>query len=116
MSSSAATVARTWASPPVPRARSPAARGRSRAGLRLSPGVFARLPDLVEPVVCRAARVSAGEPEADGWVRVVVPVESARRAVEMVLRFGTGAEVVGPAEVRERMARTVAELAGRYGR
>ncbi|NUT26040.1 MAG: YafY family transcriptional regulator [Streptomyces sp.] len=53
--------------------------------------------------------------EKDGWTRVSVPFESVDHAHAEFLRLGTGIEVLAPTELREKIARTVAELAERYG-
>ncbi|MFE7270445.1 helix-turn-helix transcriptional regulator [Streptomyces sp. NPDC057623] len=53
--------------------------------------------------------------EADGWTRATVPIESVDHAHAEFLRLGTDVEVLEPPELRERIARTVAELADRYG-
>ncbi|WLW51022.1 helix-turn-helix transcriptional regulator [Streptomyces sp. YU58] len=50
-----------------------------------------------------------------GWTLARVPVESVEHAHGEFLRLGTRVEVLHPPELRERIARTVAELAGRYG-
>jgi predicted DNA-binding transcriptional regulator YafY len=44
-----------------------------------------------------------------------VPIESVEHAHREFLRLGADIEVLEPAELRGRMARTVAELAERYG-
>jgi predicted DNA-binding transcriptional regulator YafY len=44
-----------------------------------------------------------------------VPIESVEHAMAEFLRLGTDIEVLRPPELRERIARTVAELAERYG-
>ncbi|MFG2456812.1 WYL domain-containing protein [Streptomyces sp. NPDC048523] len=44
-----------------------------------------------------------------------VPIESVEHAHGEFLRLGADIEVLDPPELRERMARTVAELAERYG-
>ncbi|MFJ3669235.1 helix-turn-helix transcriptional regulator [Streptomyces sp. NPDC090106] len=75
---------------------------QGEAEVRLAPGVS-------------LARARYGEAEPDGWVTATVPVESVERAVGEFLRLGAGIEVLRPPELRERMARTVAELAGMYG-
>lgn len=69
--------------------------------VRLAPGVS--LP--------RAERVGT----TAAWTLARVPVESADRAVAEFLRLGTDIEVLGPPELRARIARTIAELAERYG-
>lgn len=75
---------------------------RGEALVRLAPGV--RLP--------RAAKVRM---DPDGWTLARVPVESVEHAHGAFLRLGTDIEVLEPSELRERMARTIAELAERYG-
>ncbi|MEU9454989.1 YafY family protein [Streptomyces sp. NPDC048277] len=76
--------------------------GGGEALVRLAPGVT--LP--------RAVTVA---PEGGGGRVVRVPVESVGHAVAEFLRLGTDIEVLEPPELRERIARTVAELAERYG-
>ncbi|WP_405514979.1 helix-turn-helix transcriptional regulator [Streptomyces canus] len=75
---------------------------RGEALVRLAPGV--RLP--------RAANVRT---DSEGWTLARVPVESVEHAHGEFLRLGTDIEVLEPAELRERIARTIAELAERYG-
>ncbi|MCO1655938.1 helix-turn-helix transcriptional regulator [Pseudonocardia humida] len=84
-----------------------------RAVLRVSPATLAALPDLVEPAFLAAAQRTAVA-EADGWTRVEVPVEAPGAAVGQLLRLGAGIEVLGPPELRARIARTVAALATAY--
>ncbi|MFE4020017.1 WYL domain-containing protein, partial [Streptomyces sp. NPDC059101] len=62
----------------------------------------------------RARQASAAAPDADGWTRVVVPIESYEQALPKLLLLGVGAEVVGPPELRERMRATLAEMLARY--
>ncbi|WP_146058749.1 WYL domain-containing protein, partial [Streptomyces sp. FM008] len=54
--------------------------------------------------------------DAAGWVEVRLPVEAEAVAVGDLLRLGAEAEVLAPAGLRAAVARTVAELAGTYGR
>ncbi|WP_329232334.1 YafY family protein [Streptomyces canus] len=75
---------------------------RGEALVRLAPGV--RLP--------RAVNVRT---DPEGWTLARVPVESVEHAHGAFLRLGTDIEVLEPSELRERMARTIAELAERYG-
>ncbi|MFF0162066.1 helix-turn-helix transcriptional regulator [Streptomyces sp. NPDC005263] len=77
---------------------------RAEAVVRVAPGVTL-------PMAVRAN----GRTEQDGWTVVTVPIESVDHAHAEFLRLGTGVEVLHPPELRERIARTVAELAGRYG-
>ncbi|MFC8089152.1 helix-turn-helix transcriptional regulator [Streptomyces sp. NPDC057301] len=75
---------------------------RRDAVVRLAPGVT-------------LDRAAGHRTEKDGWTRVTVPIESVDHAHAEFLRLGTGIEVLQPPELRERIARTVAELAERYG-
>ncbi|MFG3512600.1 helix-turn-helix transcriptional regulator [Streptomyces bobili] len=81
----------------------------TEAVVRLAPGVtLARARPVAE---------SAGEDaeaDADGWTVVTVPIESVERAHDEFLGLGAGAEVLGPPELRARLARTVTTLAERY--
>jgi predicted DNA-binding transcriptional regulator YafY len=53
-------------------------------------------------------------PDADGWTRVVVPIESIDHGVANLLRLGAEAEVLAPEELRLQIARAVHTLAGIY--
>ncbi|MET7691615.1 YafY family protein [Streptomyces sp. NPDC005483] len=75
---------------------------RDEAVVRLAPGV--RLPRAVDD-----------RTGSDGWTLARVPIESVERAHGEFLRLGTDIEVLEPPELRERMSRTIAELAERYG-
>ncbi|MGW7206320.1 helix-turn-helix transcriptional regulator [Streptomyces sp. NPDC054837] len=75
---------------------------RGEAVVRLAPGV----------TLARAADVRADE---DGWTVATVPIESVDHALGEFLRMGTDIEVLQPPELRERLARTAAELAEMYG-
>lgn len=92
-----------------------AGRWHGEAHLRVSPRALRLLPVWFGAVGARAAR-EAGEPDEEGWVRVVLPVESTAMAVGDLLRLGAEAEVLGPAELRAAVAETVGTLARRYGR
>ncbi|MGW0805045.1 helix-turn-helix transcriptional regulator [Nonomuraea sp. NPDC002799] len=84
------------------------------AVVRLSPRGLERLTDLMTPGVVAAAAESAQPPDAAGWTRVTVPIESVEHAVAEFLRLGTDAEVIAPGELRERLRDTVNTLADRY--
>jgi predicted DNA-binding transcriptional regulator YafY len=75
---------------------------RAEALVRLAPGV--ELPRAVNTLT-----------EDDGWTLARVPVESVEHAQGEFLRLGADIEVLEPPELRARIARTVAELAERYG-
>ncbi len=91
-----------------------AGRRRGEAVIRLSPRGVRRLPDNVSPAVARAALRDAADPDAGGWVRVVIPVESTAHATGELLRLGADVEVLEPAELRESIACEVAALARVY--
>ncbi|MFI7411899.1 helix-turn-helix transcriptional regulator [Streptomyces sp. NPDC049627] len=74
----------------------------AEAVVRLAPGVT-------------LDRTTGHRTEQDGWTRATVPIESVDHAHAEFLRLGSGIEVLEPPELRERIARTVAELAERYG-
>lgn len=84
-----------------------ARRYEGRAVLRLSHDGMHRRPHLAEPAVVSEARKTAIT-EPDGWTRVTVPVESHDQAVRELLRLGADIQVLAPAELRSRMAETVA--------
>jgi predicted DNA-binding transcriptional regulator YafY len=81
---------------------------RGEAVVRLAPGTT--LTGAAGEAVRRH-----GRDDADGWTRATVPIESVEHAHAEFLRLGTGIEVLAPHELRSRIARTVAELAERYG-
>ncbi|PWI14282.1 transcriptional regulator [Streptomyces sp. Act143] len=75
---------------------------REEALVRLAPGVT------------HPRATTYGPEQGDGWRQARVPVESVDRALSELLSMGTGVEVLEPPELRERLARTVRELAARY--
>ncbi|MGP8296747.1 helix-turn-helix transcriptional regulator [Streptomyces inhibens] len=90
-----------------------AALHQGTARLRISPRAQRLLPAQFGGAGARALD-GAGPPDDEGWVEVEMPVEAQAVAVSDLLRLGVEAEVLGPRELREAMARTVAELAHRY--
>ncbi|MYS80959.1 helix-turn-helix transcriptional regulator [Embleya scabrispora] len=90
-------------------------RHRASATVRMSPIAMKRLTDVLEPVVVRAAHTSATRPDADGWVEVVLPIESVDSAITTLLPFGGEAEVLGPPELRAGMRASATALARVYG-
>ncbi|MEU6083264.1 WYL domain-containing protein [Streptomyces sp. NPDC047108] len=91
-----------------------AARFKGTARLRISPRGGQLLPMLFGAPGAQALE-DAEPADPDGWVRVEIPVESQTVAVGDLLRLGREAEVLHPPELREAVARTVHELAARYG-
>lgn len=82
---------------------------RAEAIVRIAPGAVHRITGA-------AARALAetGVPEPDGWVRAVLPIESVDHAHGRFLALGADIEVLGPPELRSRLAETVGALAARY--
>jgi predicted DNA-binding transcriptional regulator YafY len=88
---------------------------RSEAVLRVSPSGMAKL-DLLGSVVAQAAAETAVPSDRDGWVRVVIPIESIDQAAADLIRLGTEVEVLDPPELRRRIAETAHMLSRVYGR
>ncbi|MGE5291307.1 MAG: helix-turn-helix transcriptional regulator [Micromonosporaceae bacterium] len=88
---------------------------RGEAVVRVSPRGRELLP-LLGLAQARAAEENAGPPDADGWTRVVVPIESIDHAVVDLFRLGAEAEVLAPDELRRRMAAVAHTLAEVYPR
>jgi predicted DNA-binding transcriptional regulator YafY len=89
-------------------------RYRGEATIRLTARVFDRLPDLLEPAVVRAARASARPVDPGGRIVVRIPTESAEHSIRTLLPLGAEAEVLAPAELRERFADAIDALADLY--
>ncbi|MFJ5229127.1 helix-turn-helix transcriptional regulator [Kitasatospora sp. NPDC088391] len=83
------------------------------AELRVSPRARQLIPALFGAAGARAAE-AAGPPDAEGWVRLLLPVESEPVAVSDLLRLGADAEVLGPASLRRAVAAQAAALHHRY--
>ena len=75
---------------------------RSEAVLRVSPSGMPKL-DLLGSVVAQAAAETAAPADRDGWVRVVIPIESIDQAAADLIRLGTEVEVLDPPELRHRI-------------
>lgn len=87
---------------------------QGKAEIRISPAGWDRLRELALPAVVDAAE--AGEQERPGgWRRVRIPIESLAHAESEILRLGAEVEVVGPPELRERIATTTRAAAALYG-
>lgn len=82
---------------------------RERATVRLTPLGMVQLRNLgLMPIETR--------PEADGWTRVTLPIETIDQATQELLRLGAEAEVIMPLALRDRLAETVQRLSALYGR
>ncbi|WP_326758554.1 YafY family transcriptional regulator [Streptomyces phaeochromogenes] len=80
---------------------------RGEAVVRLAPGVRLTGP------AGDAARAN-GRTGSDGWTLATVPIESVDHAHGEFLRLGTDVEVLEPAELRDRIAGTIAALSRTY--
>lgn len=87
---------------------------RSEATIRLSPRGRELLPYFSTPVVTQAAAATASEPDADGWTRATIPIESVEHAIGDLLRYGAEVEALEPPELRERLKSAIHALSVRY--
>lgn len=87
---------------------------RMTATVRMTPAALDLMPFVFPPEMSRVARESAGEPDPDGWVVTTVPIESLKHGHIELLKLGDQAEVLEPAELRERFAQTARGLIAKY--
>jgi predicted DNA-binding transcriptional regulator YafY len=82
--------------------------------LRLSPFGVKLLNALSPPYVKARMRIEDA-PDSDGWRIAVLPIgKTVWHAATELLRFGAEAEVLEPAELREKMAEIAQAMAARY--
>jgi predicted DNA-binding transcriptional regulator YafY len=84
----------------------------NKATLRISPW-GARMMESILPFHVRS-EAEIGEPDESGWRVVTLPVAPMRWAPYELLRFGAEAEVLGPPELRARMAEVAGSLRNLY--
>ncbi len=82
---------------------------RGEAVVRLSPRAASRLTGAAA-----RALTDTGTAEPDGWTRAVLPIESLDHAHGVFLALGADIEVLGPPDLRARLAETSRALAARY--
>lgn len=70
------------------------------AVVRLSPRARAAIAGLFGPQRERVVAETAGHPDAEGWVKAVLPLETMRFGALELLRLGPDVEVLGPPELR----------------
>ncbi|HET9016283.1 MAG TPA: transcriptional regulator [Thermomicrobiaceae bacterium] len=87
---------------------------RGEVLVRLSPRGRELLPYLLAPAIVRGATLHTEEPDAAGWIRATLPIESPDHALADLLRLGPEVELLEPAELRRRMAEAARVLAGLY--
>jgi predicted DNA-binding transcriptional regulator YafY len=87
------------------------------AVVRLSPRARALVPFYLGSVGAGALRRAEldGEPDADGWLRVGLPVEPGEPALGELLRFGPELQVIDPPELREQIAEAIRRMGSSYG-
>jgi len=85
-----------------------------RAVVWISPELLPRLSDLSASLLLKAIDDTGAEPDADGSLTVAVPIESIGNAVEQLIRFGAGLEVLEPEALRDEFARTARDLLDLY--
>jgi len=88
---------------------------RGEVVVRLSSRGRELLPYLLAPAIVRGAELSAEPPDAGGWVRATLPIESPDHALADLLRLGPEVEVLEPPELRSRMVDTARALVDLYG-
>ncbi|MFC6084746.1 helix-turn-helix transcriptional regulator [Sphaerisporangium aureirubrum] len=86
----------------------------AEALVRLAPGAEGMLRVTVGNRPAETALETAEPPDADGWRRLRLPVESLRHACWLLLRMGPDLEVLGPPELRDHMTEAVTRLAALY--
>jgi len=84
------------------------------AVIRLSPEGVRRMHGVLSAAAVTGVETT-GAADADDWVRARVPIESADHALADFLRLGADIEIVEPAELRDRAARTIRAMAAIYG-
>ncbi|MDA0635775.1 WYL domain-containing protein [Nonomuraea sp. MCN248] len=84
------------------------------AEIRLAPGMAELLAYTMGQETVDSALAGAGEPDAEGWRTLTLPIESITHARWLLLRMGAGVEVLGPPELRALMVEAVAELRKMY--
>lgn len=89
---------------------------REEAVIRIAPDGVPLLRVTIGPVATDAALATAEPPDADGWIRMRLPVESLRHACWQLMRLGASVEVLEPPELRATMIRTLREMSALYGR
>ncbi|NMO55541.1 YafY family transcriptional regulator [Actinoplanes sp. TBRC 11911] len=87
---------------------------RMTATVRMTRAALDLMAFVFPPEMSRVARESAGVPDPDGWVVTTVPIESFKHGHIELLKLGDQAEVLEPAELRERFAETARGLIAKY--
>ena len=86
---------------------------RGKATLRVSAAALAHIESLGAAAAEAVLAATAG---ADGWRRVVVPIESIRHAAGLLLGFTDDIEVLAPPELRAELAQRAGRVLALYNR
>jgi len=86
---------------------------RERADIRVSPRGY-ELLEMLGPYVVEDAAKTVRKPDADGWLRCTIPIESVGHGVRELMRLGDEIEVVGPPSLRKQLKQTLAAMAKRH--
>jgi len=84
------------------------------ATVRMTTAALEMMAFVFPPAMSRAARESAGPPDADGWLVTTVPIESLKHGHIELLKLGAEAEVLAPPQLRERFESTARGLTEVY--
>jgi predicted DNA-binding transcriptional regulator YafY len=82
--------------------------------VRLSPRGMARV-NLLSSHVASAAVRTAGASDREGWRRCTLPLESGEQGILELMRLGDDVEVIGPADLRGKLAALFTTMARRHG-
>jgi predicted DNA-binding transcriptional regulator YafY len=85
------------------------------AVLRIRNVALWKLEQALGAATARAAVKAAGDPDASGWLTLRLTLEDVEHAEPQILMLGTDAEVMEPADLRDRIAALAAEIVARYG-
>ena len=86
---------------------------RDTATLRVSPRGVKQLREISAAIAEAVAR-TLEPPDDEGWMRLVIPIESIDHAAQELVRLGAEAEVLAPAPLRARLGETASRLAALY--
>jgi predicted DNA-binding transcriptional regulator YafY len=83
------------------------------AEVRLSARGLARL-DMLGHTVAEAAHKTASLPDAQGWVRCTLPIETVEVGARDILKLGEDAQIEGPPALRNEMDRLLSAMLTRH--
>jgi predicted DNA-binding transcriptional regulator YafY len=86
------------------------------AVVRIGPEAVWKLDQAVGFSTVRAALAGAGDADESGWLTLTLTLEDLDHAEGQMLMLGVDAEVLAPAELRDRVAAVHREMSRRYGR